>query len=170
MPVVYSDRQGPGDFVCSKFVENHAQEHRNDAAEQSNISRRSRVQPHHWKLAAMNMAFAVSTLIKKNADTFRDNQHPDPRADFIAANPPLRETAERVTGDDALEIRYPTKEHATCWIKYMFHHLAPTGTWAAATPAPHFNTTTNEPNVKSMATHGRSPPQMFTQKPAISHF
>ena len=89
---VYDPAMGPAgsSFPATRFIEEHAGEKQYNAAEQKrNISVYGRVEPDHRKLAAMNMAIRVSTLILvKNADTPLDDQHPD-REPTLMANPPF---------------------------------------------------------------------------------
>jgi type I restriction enzyme M protein len=92
---VYDPAMGSGGFFVSseKFIEQHAQEKHYKASEQKkHISIYGQESnPTTWKLAAMNMAIRGIDFNfgKKNADTFLDDQHPDLRADFVMANPPL---------------------------------------------------------------------------------
>lgn len=92
---VYDPAMGSGGFFVSseKFIEQHAQEKHYKASEKKkHISIYGQESnPTTWKLAAMNMAIRGIDFNfgKKNADTFLEDQHPDLRADFVMANPPL---------------------------------------------------------------------------------
>ena len=137
---VYDPAMGSGGFFVSssKFIEQHAQEQKYDAAEQlKHISIYGQESnPTTWKLAAMNMAIRGLDFNfgKKNADTFFDNQHPDLRADFVMANPPFNVRdwwSESLADDVRWQYGTPPKGNANfAWIQHMLHHLAPTGSMA----------------------------------------
>lgn len=92
--------------------------------------------PTTWRLAKMNLALRGidANLGPQWGDTFRDDLHPDLRADFVLANPPfnisqwgqdsLREDARWAYGTP------PAGNANFAWIQHMLHHLAPTGTMA----------------------------------------
>lgn len=137
---VYDPAMGSGGFFVSssKFIEQHAQEQKYDAAEQlKHISIYGQESnPTTWKLAAMNMAIRGIDFNfgKKNADTFLDNQHPDLRADFVMANPPFNVRdwwSESLADDVRWQYGTPPKGNANfAWMQHMLHHLAPTGSMA----------------------------------------
>lgn len=137
---VYDPAMGSGGFFVSsdKFIEQHAEKHHYDAAEQKkHISVYGQESnPTTWKLAAMNMAIRGIDFNfgKRNADTFLDDQHPDLRADFVMANPPfnMRDWWSESLADDA-RWKYGTPPQGNAnfaWIQHMIHHLAPTGSMA----------------------------------------
>lgn len=137
---VYDPAMGSGGFFVSsdKFIEQHAEKHHYDAAEQKkHISVYGQESnPTTWKLAAMNMAIRGIDFNfgKRNADTFLDDQHPDLRADFVIANPPfnMRDWWSESLADDA-RWKYGTPPQGNAnfaWIQHMIHHLAPTGSMA----------------------------------------
>lgn len=137
---VYDPAMGSGGFFVSssKFIEEHAQEQKYDAAEQlKHISIYGQESnPTTWKLAAMNMAIRGIDFNfgKKNADSFLDNQHPDLRADFVMANPPFNVRdwwSESLADDVRWQYGTPPKGNANfAWLQHMLHHLAPTGSMA----------------------------------------
>lgn len=134
---VYDPAMGSGGFFVSsdKFIEEHANEQRYNAAEQKkHISVYGQESnPTTWKLAAMNMAIRGIDFNfgKKNADTFLDDQHPDLRADFVMANPPFNIKdwwSETLADDVRWQYGTPPKGNANfAWVQHMIHHLAPTG-------------------------------------------
>ena len=92
--------------------------------------------PTTWRLAKMNLALRGidANLGPQWADSFRDDLHPDLRADFVLANPPFNISQ---WGQDALreDPRWaygtpPAGNANFAWIQHMLHHLAPTGTMA----------------------------------------
>lgn len=137
---VYDPAMGSGGFFVSsdKFIEEHAEKHHYNAAEQrKHISVYGQESnPTTWKLAAMNMAIRGIDFNfgRKNADTFLDDQHPDLRADFVMANPPFNIKDwwnERLAGDVRWKYGTPPKGNANfAWMQHMIHHLAPTGSMA----------------------------------------
>jgi type I restriction-modification system DNA methylase subunit len=63
-------------------------------------------------------------LLKYVSDTFTRNQHSDPRADFVLANPPLNISdwrQGRLKGDP------PLGDANYAWLRHMRHHLKPSG-------------------------------------------
>lgn len=137
---VYDPAMGSGGFFVSsdKFIEEHAEKHHYNAAEQKkHISVYGQESnPTTWKLAAMNMAIRGIDFNfgKKNADTFLDDQHLDLRADFVMANPPFNVKdwwSERLADDVRWKYGTPPKGNANfAWMQHMIHHLAPTGSMA----------------------------------------
>jgi type I restriction enzyme M protein len=66
---------------------------------------------------------------KENADTFRNVQHPDLRADYVIANPPFNDS-DWFRKDDDVRWQYgvPPKGNANfAWVQHFIHHLAPNG-------------------------------------------
>ncbi len=89
--------------------------------------------PTTWKLAKMNLAIRGidANLGRHNADTFRQDLHPDLRADYILANPPFN-TSD--WGGDLLKLdkRWaygvpPTGNANFAWVQHFIYHLAPNG-------------------------------------------
>ena len=88
-----------------------------------------------YKLAKMNLAIRgiAGNLGEKAADTFRDDQHKDLKADFIMANPPFNQKdwrAETELKDDPRWLGYdvPPKSNANyAWILNMVSKLSDNG-------------------------------------------
>ena len=92
--------------------------------------------PTTWRLAKMNLALRGidANLGPQWGDSFRNDLHPDLRADYVLANPPFNISQ---WGQDALrdDPRWangtpPAGNANYAWIQHMLHHLAPTGTMA----------------------------------------
>ncbi len=92
--------------------------------------------PTTWRLAKMNLALRGidANLGAQWGDSFKNDLHPDLRADFVIANPPFN---IKNWGGDALrdDVRWkygqpPVNNANYAWIQHMLHHLAPTGTMA----------------------------------------
>jgi type I restriction enzyme M protein len=89
--------------------------------------------PTTWKLCQMNLAIRgiEGDLGRENADSFRNDLHPDLRADFILANPPFNVSDWKggLLRDD-VRWKYgvpPTGNANFAWIQHFIHHLAPHG-------------------------------------------
>jgi len=86
-----------------------------------------------WRLARMNLAIRgiEANLGSKHADTFRDNLHPDLRADYILANPPFnikKWHGETLRDDVRWKYGAPPVGNANfAWVQHIVHHLAPHG-------------------------------------------
>ena len=84
-----------------------------------------------WKLAVMNLAIRgiEGDLGKHAADTFRNDLHPDLKADYILANFPFN-VSDWFRKDDDVRWKYglPPKGNANFgWIQHIIHHMAPDG-------------------------------------------
>jgi len=87
--------------------------------------------PTTWKLAVMNLAIRgiEGDLGKYAADTFRNDLHPDLKADYILANFPFN-VSDWFRKDDDVRWRYglPPKGNANFgWIQHIIHHMATDG-------------------------------------------
>jgi type I restriction enzyme M protein len=87
--------------------------------------------PTTWKLAIMNLAIRgiEGDLGKQAADTFRNDLHPDLKADYILANFPFN-VSDYFRKDDDVRWKYglPPKGNANfAWIQHIIHHMAPDG-------------------------------------------
>ncbi len=87
--------------------------------------------PTTWKLALMNLAIRgiEGDLGTHAADTFREDLHPDLKADYILANFPFN-VSDWFRKDDDVRWRYglpPTGNANFGWIQHIIHHLAPNG-------------------------------------------
>ncbi|MDA1231331.1 MAG: N-6 DNA methylase, partial [Planctomycetota bacterium] len=84
-----------------------------------------------WKLAIMNLAIRgiEGDLGTHAADTFRNDLHPDLKADYILANFPFN-VSDWFRKDDDVRWKYglPPKGNANfAWIQHIIYHLAPNG-------------------------------------------
>ena len=86
-----------------------------------------------WKIAKMNMAIhgIDANLGPHHAYTLFYDLHPDLRADFIIANPPLNQTdwgLNELLNDVRWKYGTPPAGNANyAWIQHMIHHLTPNG-------------------------------------------
>jgi type I restriction enzyme M protein len=117
-----------GMFVSSeKFVEEHGGRVGDIAVygQESNYTT--------WKLARMNLAIRGidANLGPRNADSFRQDLHPDLKADFILANPPFNMSdwgGENLRQDVRWKFGMPPVNNANyAWIQHFIHHLSPVG-------------------------------------------
>lgn len=115
-----------GMFVQSeKFVESHGGRIGDISiyGQESNATTR--------RLAIMNLAIRgiEADFGKEQADTFRNDLHPDLRADFVLANPPFNDS-DWFRKEDDVRWQYgvPPKGNANfAWVQHFIHHLAPSG-------------------------------------------
>ncbi len=123
-----------GMFVQSvEFIDAHVTGNGNGGKARGDISVWGQESNYNtWRLARMNLAIRGIEGQIAQGDTFRNNRHPDLRADFILANPPFN---VKDWGGDSLEDdqrwRYgvPPKGNANfAWVQHIIHHLAPAGT------------------------------------------
>ncbi|WP_346017136.1 class I SAM-dependent DNA methyltransferase [Pseudenhygromyxa sp. WMMC2535] len=90
--------------------------------------------PTTWRMARMNLAIRgiEANLGHKHADSFKEDLHPDLRADFVMANPPFN--ISKWGGKGLLEdVRWkygvpPAGNANFAWVQHIVHHLSPTGT------------------------------------------
>ncbi|MFW6012454.1 MAG: type I restriction-modification system subunit M [bacterium] len=86
-----------------------------------------------WRLGRMNLAIRgiEADLGSKPADTFREDLHPDLKADYVLANPPFNVSewhGENLKDDPRWKYGTPPTGNANfAWIQHMVHHLAPGG-------------------------------------------
>jgi len=85
-----------------------------------------------WRLAKMNLAIhgISGNLGPRWADTFREDKHPDLKADFILANPPFNMSDWSRTVDDP-RWRYgtpPANNANFAWLQHIISKLAERGT------------------------------------------
>jgi len=85
-----------------------------------------------WRLATMNLAIhgISGDLSSRWEDTFREDKHPDVKADFILANPPFNMSDwARKTDDPRWRYGVPPSGNANyAWLQHMIHKLAERGT------------------------------------------
>ncbi len=124
---IYDPACGSGGmFVQSeKFVESHGGKIGDISiyGQESNATTR--------RLAIMNLAIRgiEADIGKEHADTFRNVQHPDLRADYVLANPPFNDSDWFRKDDDVRwQFGVPPKGNANfAWVQHFIHHLAPQG-------------------------------------------
>ena len=88
--------------------------------------------PTTWRMARMNLAIrGIDSQMIAYGDSFRDDRHPDLRADFILANPPFNVSdwgGEQLVDDQRWQYGVPPQRNANfAWVQHIVHHLAPTG-------------------------------------------
>ena len=124
---IYDPACGSGGmFVQSeKFVESHGGKLGDISiyGQESNATTR--------RLAIMNLAIRgiEADIGPEHADTFRNVQHPDLRADYVLANPPFNDSDWFRKDDDVRwQFGVPPKGNANfAWVQHFIHHLAPQG-------------------------------------------
>ncbi len=88
--------------------------------------------PTTWRLARMNLAIRGIDARIERGDTFKNDRHPDLRADFILANPPFNVSdwdGDQLRDDKRWKYGAPPVGNANfAWVQHMVYHLAPTGT------------------------------------------
>lgn len=90
--------------------------------------------PTTWRLVAMNLAIRGMdfNLGKEPADTFRRDQHPDLRSDYVLANPPFNISdwgGDKLASDPRWVYGTPPAGNANyAWLQHILWHLKPTGT------------------------------------------
>ena len=84
-----------------------------------------------WRLARMNLAIRGIEGQIAHGDTFRNDRHPDLRADYILANPPFNVSdwgGAQLADDRRWRFGVPPKGNANfAWVQHIVHHLAPAG-------------------------------------------
>lgn len=85
-----------------------------------------------WRLAKTNLAIRGIAGQIEHGDSFRNDRHPDLKADFIIANPPFDVSdwgGKRLADDRRWRYGVPPSGNANfAWVQHMVHHLAPGGT------------------------------------------
>ncbi len=115
-----------GMFVSSeKFIEAHA----GKPADISIYGQESNYTT--WRLARMNLAIRGIDAHVAHGDTFRDDRHPDLKADYVLANPPFNDSDWHVgahKSDERWAFGTPPRGNANfAWVQHFIHHLAPSG-------------------------------------------
>ncbi|MGQ0286794.1 class I SAM-dependent DNA methyltransferase [Pasteurellaceae bacterium 22721_9_1] len=129
---IYDPAMGSGGFFVQ--TERFIQAHQGNINNVSIYGQESN--PTTWKLAAMNMAIRGLEFDfgKGSADTLRNPQHPDLRADFVMANPPfnMREWWNaKLESDPRWQYGKPPEGNANfAWMQHMIYHLSPKGKMA----------------------------------------
>jgi type I restriction enzyme M protein len=84
-----------------------------------------------WRLAKMNLAIRGIDGRIEQGDSFLNDRFPDPKADYILANPPFNMESwggEHLREDQRWKYGVPPVRNANfAWVQHMIHHLAPTG-------------------------------------------
>ena len=85
-----------------------------------------------WRLANMNLAIRGIEANIEHGDSFRNDLHPDLKADFILANPPFNMSdwgGDGLRDDQRWRYGVPPARNANfAWVQHMVHHLSPNGT------------------------------------------
>lgn len=84
-----------------------------------------------WRLAKMNLAIRGIDAQIAHGDTFRNDKHPDLKADYVLANPPFNDSdwrGELLRDDKRWVYGVPPASNANfAWVQHFVYHLAPTG-------------------------------------------
>ena len=122
-----------GMFVqAEKFIQAHASGNGNGGRAKGDIAIYGQESnPTTRRLAMMNLAIRGidGNLGKEHADTFRNDQHKDLKADYVIANPPFNDS-DWYRKDEDVRWQYgiPPKGNANfAWVQHFIHHLAPSG-------------------------------------------
>ncbi|WP_435880272.1 type I restriction-modification system subunit M [Streptomyces nondiastaticus] len=126
---VYDPACGSGGmFVqAEKFIETHGGNPLNVAVYGQELNLTT------WRLAHMNLAIhgVEANLGDEPADTFRNDQHPDLKADVVMANPPFNISdwgGEQLGMDKRWVYGTPPVGNANyAWLQHMISKLAPSG-------------------------------------------
>ena len=123
-----------GMFVQSlEFIRAHTSGNGNGGTATTPISIYGQESNHTtWRLARMNLAIRGIEGQIAHGDTFRNDRHPDLRADYILANPPFNVSdwgRAQLADDRRWRFGVPPAGNANfAWVQHIVHHLAPTGT------------------------------------------
>ena len=123
-----------GMFVQSiDFIRSHQSGNGNGGKRKGDISIYGQESNHTtWRLAQMNLAIRGIEGQIEHGDTFRNDRHPDLRADFILANPPFNISewgGEGLREDQRWRYGVPPANNANfAWVQHMVHHMSPRGT------------------------------------------
>jgi type I restriction enzyme M protein len=84
-----------------------------------------------WRLAKMNLAIRGIDAQIAHGDTFRNDQHPDLKADYVLANPPFNDSdwqGDLLRDDKRWVFGVPPASNANfAWVQHFIYHLSPTG-------------------------------------------
>ena len=122
-----------GMFIQSvRFIEAHATGNGNGGRVKNNLSIYGQESNQTtWRLAKMNLAIRGIEGQIEPGNSFRNDQHPDLKADFILANPPfnVREwQGEQLREDKRWTYGIPPAGNANfAWVQHFLHHLTPRG-------------------------------------------
>ena len=122
-----------GMFVQSvEFIRAHASGNGNTGRAKSDISIYGQESNYTtWRMARMNLAIRGIAGQIEHGDSFRNDRHPDLRADYILANPPFNVSdwgGDRLRDDRRWEYGVPPVGNANfAWVQHFLYHLAPRG-------------------------------------------
>ena len=122
-----------GMFIQSaKFIEAHATGNGNGKKALSNLSIYGQESNQTTlRLAKMNLAIRGIDAQIEFGDSFRNDRHPDLKADYILANPPfnISDWSGEQLRDDKRWIhgRPPVGNANFAWVQHFLHHLSPNG-------------------------------------------
>ena len=120
-----------GMFVQSvKFIQAHAKGNGNGRKALSNLSIFGQESNQTTlRLAKMNLAIRGIDSNIEYGDSFRNDQHPDLKADYILANPPFNISewnGDQLRDDKRWGYGAPPVGNANfAWVQHFIHHLAP---------------------------------------------
>ena len=122
-----------GMFVQSvEFIRAHASGNANGGKARGDISIYGQESNYTtWRMARMNLAIRGIVGRIEHGDSFRNDRHPDLRADYILANPPFNVSdwgGEQLRDDKRWEHGIPPSGNANfAWVQHFLYHLAPRG-------------------------------------------
>ena len=122
-----------GMFVQSvEFIRAHASGNGNAGRAKGDISIYGQESNYTtWRMARMNLAIRGIVGRIEHGDSFRNDRHPDLRADYILANPPFNVSdwgGEQLRDDKRWEYGAPPVGNANfAWVQHFLYHLAPRG-------------------------------------------
>ena len=122
-----------GMFVQSvEFIRAHASGNGNAGRAKGDISIYGQESNYTtWRMARMNLAIRGIVGRIEHGDSFRNDRHPDLRADYILANPPFNVSdwgGEQLRDDKRWEHGVPPTGNANfAWVQHFLYHLAPRG-------------------------------------------
>ena len=122
-----------GMFVQSiEFIQAHASGNGNGGRATSDISIYGQESNYTtWRMARMNLAIRGIEGQIAHGDSFRNDRHPDLRADYILANPPFNVSdwgGEQLRDDQRWAYGVPPLRNANfAWVQHFLYHLAPRG-------------------------------------------
>ena len=122
-----------GMFVQSRrFIDSHADGNGNGGRAKSDISIFGQESNYTtWRLANMNLAIRGIEGLILQGDSFRNDLHPDLKADYILANPHFNDSdwgGELLVEDKRWQYGTPPPGNANfAWVQHMVDHLSPLG-------------------------------------------
>jgi len=123
-----------GMFVQSMdFIRHHASGNENGGRAKADISIYGQESNYTtWRMARMNLAIRGIAGRIEHGDSFRNDRHPDLRADYVLANPPFNDSdwgGAQLRDDRRWEFGAPPAGNANfAWVQHFLYHLAPRGT------------------------------------------